>query len=428
MDDEPSILSALRRLFRAKGFQVKVAEGGQAGLEMLENEPVDLVISDMRMPEMDGVTFLEQVRQRWPDTMRLLLTGYADITSIMGAINRGEIYRYIAKPWDDNDIILIVRGALQHHALELEQKRLQALVQQQNEELKTLNTSLEIKVEERTAELKRANTALHGANERLKNNFITSIKVFTSLIELRNSHIAGHSRRVADLARRLAIQLELDNKQVQEIFVAGLLHEVGKVGFDDEMLETPIVMLNTRQLVEFRKHPARAAQLLLPLGELKGSVEIIGAQLERFDGAGYPNQLSGTNIPIGARILSVACDYDSLQIGVLAQRKLDVVQAQNAVVQGSGRRFDPDVVEALVVLHGVQSREQLKKNQPQERTMSLYDLEPGMVLSRDLVTPSGLLMLTAGHVLDDLVIRKILEFQRSSDLKLTADVWQDPKV
>jgi response regulator RpfG family c-di-GMP phosphodiesterase len=90
------------------------------------------------MPEMDGAEFLEQVRLRWPSSIRLLLTGYADIQSVMAAINKGEIYRYIAKPWDDNDILLIVRGALQHRSMEIEQRRLQALISQQNEELKEL--------------------------------------------------------------------------------------------------------------------------------------------------------------------------------------------------------------------------------------------------------------------------------------------------
>ncbi|MES2932880.1 MAG: response regulator, partial [Pseudomonadota bacterium] len=107
VDDEPNILSSLRRLFRAKGYRILIAESGAAGLKVLETETVDLVISDMRMPEMDGAQFLEQVRSRWPETIRLLLTGYSDIQSILDAINRGEIYRYITKPWDDNDIVLL---------------------------------------------------------------------------------------------------------------------------------------------------------------------------------------------------------------------------------------------------------------------------------------------------------------------------------
>ena len=425
VDDEPSILSALRRLFRAKGFQVRVAEGGQAGLEVLATEPIDLVISDMRMPEMDGVMFLEQVRQRWPDTMRLLLTGYADITSIMGAINRGEIYRYIAKPWDDNDIILIVRSALQQRAMELEQRRLQKLIAAQNEELKVLNFSLEVKVAERTAELKQANGALVAANEQLKNNFITSIKIFTSLIELRGSHLAGHSRRVADLARRLANKLALGNKSAQELFVAGLLHDIGKVGFDDDLLNTPVVMLTTAQLQAFRKHPARAAQLLFPLPELKGAAEIIAAQLERFDGAGYPDALLGNKIPLGARILLVASDYDSLQIGTLAQRKLAPSKALDAIIDGSGKRYDPDVVSALVGLMGDAGPSTAAAQPHVETVRQVRDLLPGMVLARDLITPSGLLMLTAGHLLDDMVIGKIMDFERSMGLHLMVDVEPD---
>lgn len=422
VDDEPSILSALRRLFRAKGFQVRVAEGGQAGLAVLEAEPIDLVISDMRMPEMDGVMFLEQVRQRWPDCMRLLLTGYADITSIMGAINRGEIFRYIAKPWDDNDIMLIVRGALQQRDMVQEQRRLQALIKAQNEELKVLNFSLEVKVAERTAELNQANEALLGANEQLKNNFITSIKIFTSLIELRASHLAGHSRRVADVARRLAQKLGLGNKAAQEVFVAGLLHAIGKVGFDDELLNTPVVMLSTAQLQAFRKHPARAAQLLFALPELKGAAEIIAAQLERFDGAGHPDGLAGKKIPLGARILLVASDYDALQIGTLAQRKLPPSKALDAILDGRGKRYDPEVVSALAALMGEAGPTAAAVQRPADTVRRVRDLLPGMVLARDMITPSGLLMLTAGHVLDEAVIGKIMDFEKSMGLHLMVEV------
>src|SRR5471030_3391307 len=143
VDDEPNILSALRRLFRARGYRVLLAEGGAEGLRILEQESVDLVISDMRMPEMDGAHFLAQVRARWPDTMRLLLTGYSDIQSIQDAINCGEIYRYITKPWDDNDMLLLVRHALERRALEQDKQRLEALTLRQNAQLKALNENLE---------------------------------------------------------------------------------------------------------------------------------------------------------------------------------------------------------------------------------------------------------------------------------------------
>ena len=416
VDDEPSILSALRRLFRTHGFAVLAAESGQAGLDLLETEPIDLVISDMRMPHMDGVVFLEHVRQRKPDILRLLLTGYADIASITGAINRGEIYRYIAKPWDDTDIILTVQDALDRSALLQEKKRLEALVTAQNEELKIVNASLEVKVQARTAELKQA-------NDRLKSNFLTSIKMFTALIELRDNRLAGHSRRVADSARRLALALAMDHKQVQEVFVAGLLHTIGMVGFDDELLHTPVASMTPRQLEVFRKHPARAEQLLMPLAELKTTVEIIAAQLERFDGSGYPMGVPGKHIALGARILAVASDYDGLQLGLLEPRQLGRQEAQDLIRQRSGQRYDPAVVTAFLDIYRDLAQDDLPVTTATTRTLASRDLVVGMVLARDMTSPTGLLLLTAGHMLDDAVIRKITGFEHSIGSRLSATIW-----
>ena len=422
VDDEPNILSSLKRLFRAKGFQVRVADSGQAGLALLESEAVDLVISDMRMPEMDGTQFLAQVRVRWPDTVRLLLTGYSDINSIIDAINRGEIFRYIAKPWDDNDIVLIVRQALERKALEQEKRRLEALTFQQNEELKALNASLEARVQARTAELRVANELLQGANEKLKANFVTVLKVFSTLFEMRGGHLAGHSRRVADLARRIALKLGLDSKQVQEIFVAGLLHEIGKVGFSDEMLSTTVGMMKPAQLDIYRKHAVLAEQLLLPLQDLKDVSEIISAQFERFDGIGFPAQLAADAIPVGARILSLASDYDNMQTGTLALSKLSPEEARIIIVHSSGKRYDPRVVAAFLDLSGGVPREDSERIRHRERSILSREMHPGMVLSRDLITPNGLLMLSADHVFDERLIRKIRDFERSGAIKLMAYV------
>jgi hypothetical protein len=164
----------------------------------------------------------------------------------------------------------------------------------------------------------------------------------------------------------------------------------------------------------------------MPLEELRGAVVIISSQLERFDGAGYPRHLSGQSIPIGSRILSVASDYDGLQIGLLRLEKLTPGQAQDAILQGARRRYDPAVVDAFMVLHGARAPNQVRKDKKIEVTVQSRELRPGMSLSRDLVTPRGLLMLTAGHELDDPVIKKIIDFERTNGLSLTADVWKLP--
>ena len=427
VDDEPNILSALKRLFRGKGWHVLSAAGGHAGLALMESEAVDLVISDMRMPEMDGAQFLAQVRVRWPDTVRLLLTGHSDINAIIDAINRGEIYRYITKPWDDNDIVLIVLQALERQALELEKKRLEALTARQNQELVMLNASLEAKVEARTTELRIANESLQGANDRLKTSFVTSIKVFSTLLEMRGGSLSGHSRRVADLARRIAIRLKLDGKLVQDIFVAGLLHEIGKVGFADELLNTPVAMMKPEQLDAYRKHTEQAEQLLLPLSDLREASDIITAQFERFDGTGFPQRLADQSIPIGARILTLASDFDNMQIGTLTQRQLSADEAKIIVVHSSGKRYDPKIVDAFMALFADASQEVVKKTRYGEIAVNICNLKAGMVLSRDLLSPSGMLMLSGGHVLDERLIRKLIDFQENGAMDLTVHIRQNKK-
>lgn len=409
VDDEPNILSSLRRLFRAKGYAVMVANSGQEGLEMLEKEPVDLIISDMRMPEMDGAQFLERVRQRWPETLRLLLTGYADVQSIINAINRGEIYRYITKPWDDNDIILIVRQALERKALEKEKQRLEALTKHQNDELKELNRTLEAKVEARTAELKAAHDSLIVANDKLKANFLTSIKVFSSLIEMRGGKLAGRSRRVADLARKIAIRMGMTPKDAQEIFIAGLLIDIGKIGFTDDLLNTPLNKMHGDELGQYHKHTVRAEQLLMPLEDLQVTAKILRSQHERLDGSGFPDGLQGQAIPLGARILAVANDYDGLQSGSLLQRRLTAEEAEKAISRAAKVYYDEEVVNAFVQVIHHRASELIP-----DKEVAVRDLLPGMALSVDLVSKDGVMLLPAEHVLNERLIEKMRLYEAST--------------
>jgi len=413
VDDEPNILASLRRLFRPAGYRVLLAESGAEGLRVLEAEAVDLVISDMRMPEMDGARFLAQVRQRWPDTVRLLLTGYSDIQSIQDAINCGEIYRYITKPWDDTDIQLVVRHALERRALEQEKQRLEALTLRQNEELKQLNHSLEAKVEARTLQLKLSRDAAIAANDKLKHNFVTTIKVISSMLEMRGGALSGHARQVADLARKIAVSLKLDAREAQDVFVAGLLHDLGKIGYSDDMLATPLTMLHGEALGLFRKHPLRAEQLLMPLEDLRGSAAILRAQLERFDGNGFPDGVAGLAIPLGARILALAVDYFNLQQGAMVQRHLRADEAKSLIINASGTRYDPHVVNAFrQVVDGGGGDEAGGVE------MLSGELVPGMVLARDLVSRDGLMLLAADHVLDARMIQQVQDFEAKSGGRL----------
>jgi DNA-binding NtrC family response regulator len=165
VDDEPNILSALRRMFMLAGFVVEEATSGAQALQKLEQNEFHLVLSDMQMPEMNGAELLAQVRQRWPKVMRLMLTGTSDLKTAISAINEGEIYRYLTKPWNDEEVVSTIKSALERCALVHERDQLLELTKQQNLSLADMVNTLEEKVKERTARaqyfLRRVKRLLH---------------------------------------------------------------------------------------------------------------------------------------------------------------------------------------------------------------------------------------------------------------------------
>jgi response regulator RpfG family c-di-GMP phosphodiesterase len=415
VDDEPSILSSLRRLFRPHGYSIFVAESGEQGLQVLEKEAIDLVVSDMRMPEMDGAHFLEQVRQRWPHVVRLLLTGYADVTSTIAAINCGEIYRYIAKPWDDNDIVLTVRDALEHQRLVSENTRLLALTQQQNDELKVLNAGLEKKVAERTAELQQA-------LKDLKRGFIDTVHVFSGLIELRGGKLGGHSRRVAEHARVIAQRLGLGEAELQDVMLAALLHDIGKIGLPDQVLDKPFNMLPVEVRAEVMKHAQKGQAVLMGIAQLKNAALLIRHHHECFDGSGYPDHLAGLAVPLGSRILAVANEYDALQLGTLVGRELKPQEALKFVVDNRGKRYDPAVVDAFSAWLAESQKVYIV-----ELPTRPARLLAGMELARDLVHKEGYLLLAKGCRLDAEVISQLNRMEENEGESIIVFIKQEAR-
>jgi response regulator RpfG family c-di-GMP phosphodiesterase len=408
VDDEPNILSALRRLLHGRGYRVHTAAGGAAGLELLAREPIDLVISDMRMPEMDGAEFLGKVRSAWPDTVRVLLTGYADIASTIEAINRGEIFRYISKPWDEAHLVSVIVQGLERKALEREKRRLEALTRRQNLELAELNRTLEEKVELRTAELKEAHTKLRAA-------FLNTIRAFSSVVEMRHGTMAGHSRRVAEHVRNIAHELKIPTDAAQEMFFAALLHDVGKIGLEDRVLAQPLPKLTIDQRQEYMKHPAKGQALLMAMESLQGAASIIRMHHERLDGTGYPDQLQGPAISHAARILAVADDYDEMINGCLLEKPCSPSSAREHLLRGRGRRYDARVVDTFLEL----LRPKSGGTHVPDRELTTDLLEPGMMLTRDLLSREGMLLLARDHVLGAVLIRQIRAYETSEDVRLT---------
>ncbi|MDO9420294.1 MAG: HD domain-containing protein [Herminiimonas sp.] len=296
---------------------------------------------------------------------------------------------------------------------------LQDITQQKSAELalQAAHDDLEQQVEARTTELKQTNESLIGVNKKLNTSFLTTIKIFSNLIEMRADHLAGHSRRVAELARLIAVRMNLDYQDTQEIFVAGLLHNIGKIGFSDELLATSLNQMSGETLGAYQKFTVRGEQLLMPLEDMAAIAHLIRSQQERFDGVGYPDRLAGENIPLGARILAIASDYENLQNGTLLQRHLRHDQAFQMVLRGEGKRYDPAVILAFQeVITGV-----ISPTAESHVEIFTSQLKPGMVIARDLIGQDNFLLLSADHVLDERLIAKIISFESAWGVRMT--IW-----
>ncbi|MCZ4304323.1 response regulator [Zoogloeaceae bacterium G21618-S1] len=422
VDDEPNILNALKRLFRPTGLRVLTAPGGQEGLNLLDAETVDVVVSDMRMPQMDGAAFLKAVRERHPGVERILLTGFADMESTVSAVNDGGISRYLNKPWKDHEILTTVKDAVDRRRLQAEVARLHALTAEQNTQLKTMNTELETRVLARTRDLQTAIGKIKEANESLKQNFLTTVRVFSDLVEMRSGHMAGHSRRVAQHARSLAKAAGLDEVTTQNIMLAGLLHDIGKIGLPDELLGKPYNSFKADERSLYIRHAERGEAALTAVSQLKAVCKLVRHHHEMWDGSGFPDNLVGLAIPIGAQILAIANDYDGLMQGQLTARPLPAREALVYISQNAGKRYNPELANTFVRM----------LSEASGRRADGISLRPGMLkqgmrLAQDLLHPDGYLLLPKGHVCDEDSILQLRRLETSSGRNINVQVEDSPR-
>ncbi|MGD9008995.1 MAG: response regulator, partial [Desulfobacteraceae bacterium] len=253
VDDELSILKSLKRLLRKEKYQILTATNGREALDVLAHtdEDVSLIISDQRMPEMSGAQFLAEAVNIAPDSVRFLLTGYADLNAVADAVNKGRIHRYITKPWNDDEINELIRMALSQVELRKENKRLTELTERQNAELAELNKDLEKKVQERTWALQVQNKMLKGANVSLEKSVMNVIRLLSSLVEYSNAGLSRYLRKTAEFAKEIACEANLDEQERNQIEMAGLVHDIGLLGMPDHMVGKDFKAMNKKEFEAF---------------------------------------------------------------------------------------------------------------------------------------------------------------------------------
>lgn len=394
VDDEENITRTLERQFKPLGYNVFVANNGVAALHILANDKIDVVVSDMRMPEMNGASLLKEVATKWPNVGRILLTGFTEVDAAITAINEGKIDYYLEKPWNVNYIESIVKNAVETKHLKEKTILLQKEVYRQNQELLTLNHALENKVNARTQEL-------NHTLESLQQSQLATLNICSNLIENHLPQYRGHAKKVAELARKIAVILKLSETEVNHIYYAGYLYALGKIALPKDFLDIPYRVMKADTKKVFEQYPIIGSTALMGSQHrnLENVAEIILAHREAFDGKGYPHKLAKDKIPLGARILYVAVDYEQLQLGMLLPDKLTPYQAVELIKASKGLMYDPNVVDAFCNVIASLPQESFKP--VHEKIMTPESIQPGMVLSRDLLSAMGMLLLPKGTTLDE---------------------------
>ncbi len=327
VDDEDFIREIICRKLSGSGFECDSARSAEDALARIAQNDYDCVLSDIHMPGMSGVDLLRQIKLQSQDLAVILITGAPDIDAALEAMRLGA-YDHLSKPLNLAALEMTVDRAL-------EKKRLV-------EENREYQRNLESMVQERTKQLS-------TANEDLQRLFTGSIKALAQALEAKDEYTQGHSARVAEESVNIARYLSLSDTEIQRMWLAGYLHDIGKIGIKEAVLNKP-GKLNEEEWHLIQQHPVVAGRILGPIPELSDIIDIIVHHHERYDGSGYPDGLEGNAIPLGARILAVADTYDALTSRRPYRDSLTLEEAHRILEEAAGTYLDPVIARAFLNL------------------------------------------------------------------------------
>jgi response regulator RpfG family c-di-GMP phosphodiesterase len=320
VDDEPALRQVLCRLLRADGFECIEAASGVEALDQLQSHPVTIVLTDLRMPQMDGVELLRRVRAMYPDVAVLLATGVNDIDVAVDCLNLGAM-DYLTKPFASlEDVLARVRKALEKRHLVIE------------------NREYQLHLEDRVQQQAR----------RLESLFLASIQSFAVALEAKDKYTRGHSIRVASLSATITAELGLNEDVARQIELGGQLHDIGKIGVREDVLNKP-GPLTPEEYAHIMTHPVVGWRILSPLlDDAPVALNIVRSHHERYDGRGIPDHLAAHDIPLEARIAAVADAFDAMTSGrPYRGNRMSQQAVLDEMTRNRGTQFDPHVLDAF---------------------------------------------------------------------------------
>lgn len=341
VDDEEAIREVVSTLLEARGYECTVVSNGKQALEKFLGDSHDLVVSDIVMPEMDGLKLLDRVREKSREVPVIMVTALHDISTALDAVRRGA-YDYILKPFEKEQLYLSVKRALEHRRLLLENQRYQR--------------ELERLVEERTYQLR-------NALQELENSYDYTLEALGGALDLKDAETEGHCQRVTAFTISIAKAMDVDSQQLRHIARGAFLHDIGKMAIPDSILRKPGPLTEEEQTI-MRQHCEIGYRMLQRIPFLKEAAQIVLAHQERYDGKGYPRGLKGEEIPLGARIFAVADTLDAMISDRPYRKALSLEAAKEEIRTHAGTQFDPKVVEVFLSMpdsHWQELREKLSE-------------------------------------------------------------------
>jgi putative two-component system response regulator len=331
VDDEESVRVAIGKFLRRRGYDVEVADRGDAALERLAERSFTLMVCDVRMPGMNGLALLRQALEIEPDLGVVMMSAVNDAATATEALSLGAM-TYLTKPAELARLQGAVEQVLHKRQMRIRQREVDHLIRQE--------------VALRTKELEREQDALRRLTVEVTEALVTAM-------EAKDPFMRGRSYRIGELAASIAHELGLHAEEVEAVRLAGRLHDVGRIGVREAVLNKPGA-LSPAELEHVREHVRMGVNILAPLRHLGAVIEFVRDHHERFDGTGYPRGLAGEAISIGGRILAAADAYDALISGRVYREALSPARAIEYLQRHSGTHLDPRVYETLrrLVEHG----------------------------------------------------------------------------
>ena len=326
VDDEETIREIVSSMLTSANFNCRQAGSGMEALALLDSgEQFELMLSDLMMANLDGIGLLEKTKERFPDMPVVMVTAVHDISVALGALRNGA-YDYLLKPFEREQLLATVRRALENRRLKLENRKYQ--------------TELEQLVDARTEQLRKA-------MGNLERSYDITLEALGDALDLKDAETEGHSKRVTAFTIAIARALGLSADEIRVIARGAFLHDIGKMAIPDNILRKPD-KLTPEEVAIMREHCYRGYQILKKIPFLAEAAEIVYSHQERFDGTGYPRGLKGEQIPLGARMFSVADTLDAITSNRPYRPAQTVDAAREEIERWSGRQFDPEIVTTFM--------------------------------------------------------------------------------